>query len=251
MTSAEDQFLMGGGGAPSAFTKDTPINVEIGGRILDRKLAQQTDIKGVPLWWDDAQTRPREQLVVTVQTTLRDNADDDGRRRFFVKGDLQYTVRDAVQAVGAPGIQIGGELYVARTGKDTPKERGLDGAWLHRARYIPATDTFLGANGAGQAAASAQNGGTQNGAPGATQSVPTPSMTPGAGYVTPPAPTATQPPATTTAQPPAATPEMLSEAELLALNPDQRASVVGMIAAGQITAATARIVYAAQLQGVA
>ena len=143
--SPEDQFLMGGGGAPSAFTKHDGIGTRKGGRVTERpKLAPQTDFKtGEPLTWPDG--NPREQLVVTVQTELRDptNPDDDGNRRFYIKGNLQRAVRDAVQAAGGKGLEVGGSLFVTRTGQDAPKQRGEDGAWLYSAEYTPAASNFI------------------------------------------------------------------------------------------------------------
>jgi hypothetical protein len=141
----EQQFLLGGGGAPSAFTADDAVGTTRGGTIVDPPtLQQQTDFdSGEPLCWDDG--KPRMQLVVTVQTDLRDPSreDDDGRRRFYVKGDLQYAVRDALKAAGAPGLEMGGSLYVTRTGRGEPKKRGAKGAWLHSARYVPAATNFM------------------------------------------------------------------------------------------------------------
>lgn len=143
--SAEQQFLLGGGGAPSAFTKNDPIGTKVGGPIVEQpELRQQTDFDTeAPLVWDDG--RPRMQLVVTVQTSLRDPSrdDDDGRRRFYIKGNLQGVVRDAVRSAKASGLEVGGTLTVTRIGRDVPKKKGLDGAWLHSATYVPAASNFL------------------------------------------------------------------------------------------------------------
>ena len=143
--SPEEQFLMGGGGAPSAFTKHDGIGVRRGGKIVERpELRQQTDFKsGDPLFWPDG--NPRMQLVVTVQTELRDptNPDDDGKRRHFIKGNLQKAVREAVQAAGAKGLEVGGSLFVTRTGQEAPKQRGEDGAWIYAAEYTPAAQNYL------------------------------------------------------------------------------------------------------------
>ena len=141
----EEQFLMGGEGVPSAFTKSDPVGTRRGGAITERpELRQQTDFdSGALLTWDDGS--PRQHLVVTVQTDLRDsdNPDDDGRRRFYVKGNLQKVLREAVRKSGAKGLEVGGQLYITRIGRDEPKKRGLDGAWLHSAEYIPAAQAFV------------------------------------------------------------------------------------------------------------
>lgn len=260
-----DQYLMGGGGgAPSAFNKFDGPGTRRGGRIVKRELTQQTEFgTNVPLWFDKEETKPRKQVEITVETELRDpeRDEDNGHRRIFIKGSyLEGELREAIKTARAPGVQIGGQLYVTRLRQvQRASKKGNYDDWDVKIDYIPAPAEvdahLLGADANGNGAALAQNGGAQNGAPAATQSVPTPGMAPGSGYTslpaTAPAPAQVSQQSTPAPAAPATTPEMLTEAELLALNPDQRASVVGMIAAGQITAATARIVYAAQLQGVA
>lgn len=165
--SLEQQFLMGGGGAPAAFTADDATGTRRGGRITEQpQLRQQTDFDtGELLTWDDG--NPRMQLIVTVATDQRDpaNPDDDGQRRFYVKGNLQGAVKEAVKKSGAPGLEVGGSLFVTRTGRDEPKKRGMSGAWLHSAEYIPAATNFV-ANGDGGTAAQnghAQQGGSETG----------------------------------------------------------------------------------------
>ena len=56
----------------------------VGGRIIEAPWkTEQTDLKGKPQSWDDG--APRLQLVVAVQTELRDPqvSGDDGKRRLF------------------------------------------------------------------------------------------------------------------------------------------------------------------------
>lgn len=148
-TMTADQFLMGGGGAPSAFTGDDPIGTTRGGVIVEPpSMIQQTDFdSGDPLFWDDGSKRM--QMVVTVQTDQRDPSrdDDDGHRRFYVKGgNLQQVIRDAVKKAGAPGLEVGGTLMVTRVGQGEPKRKGGKAPWLHTAVYTPAAQNFL-ANG--------------------------------------------------------------------------------------------------------
>lgn len=184
----EQQFLMGGGGAPSVFTGDDPIGTTGGGRIVEPPtMSQQTDFdSGEPLFWDDG--KPRMQLLITVQTDRRDPTrdGDDGRRRFYVKGgNLQQVIRDAVRKSGAPGLEVGGTLMVTRIGQGEPKRKGGAKPWLHTAVYTPAAQNFL------------NNGDT------------------------------TTPPATTAPVQPAATPQTagLNPAEFPHLSPEQLAGV--------------------------
>lgn len=63
------------------------IGAVVTGTVISSEVTQQTELgTGKPLFFDDG--RPRQQLVVTIQTTQRDPEveDDDGRRRVFVTG---------------------------------------------------------------------------------------------------------------------------------------------------------------------
>lgn len=130
-------FLMGGGGAKSA--KFTTIGDTVGGRITaEPTVQQQTKYKtGEPLFFDNGD--PKMQLVVKVQTDLREDAEDDGVRALYLKGGFkrdttQKAVADAVRAAGAQGLSVGGELHltlvhIEGVGQDAPKS--------FTARYTP------------------------------------------------------------------------------------------------------------------
>lgn len=120
-----DQILMGGGGAPS-FKFDA-IGATVKGIVTDRASAQQRDIKtGTPMTYDDG--NPRMQLVITVQTELRDAEieDDDGQRRIFAKGAMLVAIRDAVKKAGLKTLSVGDELAVRYTGDGVAKTRGFN-----------------------------------------------------------------------------------------------------------------------------
>lgn len=148
-TPSPDQFLMGGG-VPSA--KFERINDSVVGTITDQEVRQQTDLDtNKPLFWDDG--RPRMQLVVTLQTDLRDDGDDDGLRRLYVKGkSLTDAVREAVRLAGARGLETGGRLKVAYVGDGVPSKKGFTAPKLYLAEYArpsqQAATEFL--NGGGQ-----------------------------------------------------------------------------------------------------
>lgn len=148
-----NSFLMGGGGAPTAKFP-TPGTV-IGGRITEPPtLEQQRDIKsGEKKFWADGD--PMMQLVVTVQTDLRDPAleDDDGKRRIFIKGQMKNAVSDAVRQAGARGLEVGGTLHVRYTHDGQAKERGMSPPKQYVAKYETAATAELGAWGGAPAAA--------------------------------------------------------------------------------------------------
>ncbi|MFD6531550.1 hypothetical protein [Streptomyces sp. NPDC060184] len=168
--SAND-FLMGGGGAPSAAFP-TPGTI-VGGTITETPVVQQQrDLKdGSPKFWSDG--NPMMQMVVTVQTEQRDpgNPDDDGKRRLFVKGQMKNAIADAVRAAGAPGLQVGGVLEVAYTHDGQVTQRGFNAPKQYSARYTAASpaNAFLGSP-AGSAPSVPD--------PWATQAAPTAAPTP-------------------------------------------------------------------------
>jgi hypothetical protein len=138
-----DDFLMGGGGAPTA--KFAAPGASVGGRITEKPtVEQQRDIStGEKKFWSDG--NPMMQLVVTVQTNERDPEveDDDGKRRIFVKGQMKQAVADAVRAVGGRGLEPGGTLTVTYSHDGEVKQRGFNPPKQYRAQYVPAATVAL------------------------------------------------------------------------------------------------------------
>lgn len=138
-----DDFLMGGGGAPSAKFP-TPGTI-VGGRITEKPtVEQQRDIKtGDKKFWGDG--NPMMQLVVTVQTQERDPQveDDDGRRRLFVKGQMKNAIADAVRAAGARGLEVGGTLTLTYTHDGAVTQRGFNPPKQYTASYVAAATNAL------------------------------------------------------------------------------------------------------------
>jgi hypothetical protein len=80
---ALDQILSGGG---STFKFQSPGDT-VTGVIENIQVRQVTDFDtGKPDFWDNGD--PKQQVVVTLNTDLRDpsNADDDGSRNVYIKG---------------------------------------------------------------------------------------------------------------------------------------------------------------------
>lgn len=138
-----DDFLMGGGGAPTA--KFPTPGAILTGRITEKPtVEQQRDIQtGEKKFWPDG--NPMMQLVVTVQTDERDPSieDDDGRRRLFVKGVMKNAIADAVRAAGARGLEVGGTLTVTYTHDGIAKQRGFSPPKQYSAQYQPAAQAEL------------------------------------------------------------------------------------------------------------
>ncbi|GGS88317.1 hypothetical protein ACFFV7_51080 [Nonomuraea spiralis] len=181
MMSAND-FLMGGG-IPSA--KFDTIGTTVGGPIsTPPKVEQQKDLDtGELKFWNDG--KPMMQMVVTVQTEIRDPeiVDDDGQRAFYIKANSLKAVRDAVRRAGAKGIEVGGTLTLTYTGDGEQKTRGKNPPKLYSATYAPpsavaANDFLTGGQPAPQAAPAAPPAAAPaaSTAPGAW--TPPPGMTP-------------------------------------------------------------------------
>lgn len=146
MSISPDDFLMGGGGVPSA--KFEHPGASITGTIADLAVRQQTDVRDrTPLTWPNGD--PKMQLVVTLNTSLRDPSieDDDGQRRVYIKGKrLTDATRDAVKAVGAKGLEIGGTLTVTYIKDGAPAGVGISPPKEYKVVYERpnASAAFLG-----------------------------------------------------------------------------------------------------------
>lgn len=138
-----NDFLMGGGGAPSA--KFPAIGTSFTGRITEQPtVEQQKDFTtGNPKFWDDG--NPAMQLVVTIQTEQRDPAveNDDGKRRLYVKGQLKTAVQEAVRNSGARGLEVGGHLAVTYTQDGEVKRAGFNAPKIFRAEYVAAVQVEI------------------------------------------------------------------------------------------------------------
>lgn len=159
MTNPNDAFF---GGAPTlsypkadngTYSDRRLLGQVRGGRIVDEPQQQQmTDmVTGAPQWWDQAHTRPKMQLVVTLLcdgsgtpgpnlTALdeRTGPQDTGQRRLYIRGkEMTEAIRNAFTEAGAPGLRVGGELYVVWTGERPSKMKGADPARTWAAKYVP------------------------------------------------------------------------------------------------------------------
>lgn len=130
-------FLMGGGAKSAKFEN---VGDKISGTITAAEVTQQTDLTdGTPKTWDNGD--PMMQLVVTIATDLREDEDDEGTRKLYLKGSKPTTslgaVRAAIKAAGAKGLEIGGTLSVAYTGDGEPTKRGFTAPKQYAAKYTP------------------------------------------------------------------------------------------------------------------
>lgn len=134
-----NDVLMGGGGARSASFDG--IGDRIGGRIVSKPTSYQVreysatpGTQGALKFFPSGD--PIMGLYVDVQTTLRADSEDDGVRRLYLEKQRQIkAVREAVRAIGADGVEIGGTLYLTWTGTEPGK--GNEPAKTWAAEYTP------------------------------------------------------------------------------------------------------------------
>lgn len=154
MTNIDANELLMSGGIASIGWKDNPVGHTVIGTIVDQPKAEQMkkfDSDELDFW---PSGDPKMQIVVTIQTDLRDPADanDDGKRRLHIPPRMQAPVREAVKRANAPGLAIGGRIAVRRTGGTGDKGSPFEFA----AEYAPpALDpgSLMGTNGTSNSAA--------------------------------------------------------------------------------------------------
>lgn len=154
-----NSFLMGAGGASAKF--ENPGD-SVTGTVVSAEVTNQTDmVTGAVQTWDNGE--PKQQLVVTLQTSQRADGDDDGVRKVYVKGSkkagsrsLHDAVASAVRASGAKGLTPGGTLTVKYIGDEPSATRGFNPRKLYEASFAPSSGgDFLGTQEAAPAPAQA------------------------------------------------------------------------------------------------
>jgi hypothetical protein len=118
------------------------VGVIRGGLIVREPVVQNRTQMGTntPLLFPDGQ--PKQQMMVALlcdgsRGGARDerdptNQNDQGNRQLAIKSYMIPAVREALHTVNAPGLRVGGELYVVLLGK---QENGPGDRWA--AKYVP------------------------------------------------------------------------------------------------------------------
>lgn len=145
-TTNPNDFLFEAG-AKSAFGETAEIGDIVKGRIVSAEVRQQTDGEGNPRFWSDG--KPRQQLVIVIQTDQGDGDADDGQRALYAKdgkfevasgkGQAMLTaIREAVKKVGGKGLDVGATLTVQFSGLGKKTSPGFSPPKLYLAKYEPA-----------------------------------------------------------------------------------------------------------------
>jgi hypothetical protein len=129
-------ILMGGERTRScSFDGKAPITWA-GVVISPPKVVEQTDpqTREVKRWPNGD---PKKSIVITLQTDVREDDEDDGRRGLWLKFKSQQAVAEAVRAAGVRKIEVGGYLTCTYTHDDVKKPGQLKAVKLYSATYTP------------------------------------------------------------------------------------------------------------------
>lgn len=146
MTSIPDlNDALTGGGGKSAFTKETPVGTSVTGTILDVSVQQLRDFAtGKPKFWDN--DRPQLQIVITLQTDLREDGEDDGIRSIYIKtwGVWKQALMEAVRAAGGTkpaDVLLPGAVFTDTFTGTKPSSQGSD-TKVHAYKIVPAQSSL-------------------------------------------------------------------------------------------------------------
>lgn len=104
-----DEFM--GGGNFKGFPFDKEGDAILGTILEPPEKLQQTDINTKELkFWDDG--KPKWYFRIKLQTTLREDEDDNGIRSLSLSWKRLEAVREAVRAAGEKNLKVGGQLWL-------------------------------------------------------------------------------------------------------------------------------------------
>lgn len=129
-TTNPNDILMGGGGPPSIFSKESKIGDVAKGTITKLDTQQVRDFVT-----QEPKTYPDGNPIMQIVITLRQEHGEEGR--LFCKPAMKEAIRNAVLAAGAEGLEVGGRLAVQYSGDEAPEKAGLNPKKLYTAQYEP------------------------------------------------------------------------------------------------------------------
>lgn len=143
MSDDVKRWLTGGEGKSFPFEN---VGDTVAGMVKTFELRQQTDFDtGKPSFWDDG--KPKEMLVIYLQTELQEDDNDDGLRVLYARGgnhtiasgkgaSMKVAIVDAMKRAGTIDFLEGAKLTVQHSGLAVPKGR-FNPAKLYTATYQP------------------------------------------------------------------------------------------------------------------
>lgn len=109
--------LLKTGGGKAAFNKDSMPGTTVTGTVVDIKTRQKKEYgTGKPMF--SQKGNPKYEALITVQTSLQDAPDDDGRRTIYINmwGVQQDAIRKACEAARCDGPVEGDTFTVTYVG---------------------------------------------------------------------------------------------------------------------------------------
>lgn len=144
--SAPQSFNLAGDSTTTA--KFEAVGDSVTGKVIGLTERQSTKLGTTELdFWPDG--KPKMYYSMLLQTALREEAGDDGRRSVALTGSKKSSEQsslsamlDAVMAAtGGTEIMIGGTATVTLIGQAPPRTVGYNPRKLYAAQYIPPNQT--------------------------------------------------------------------------------------------------------------
>ncbi|MEU8901763.1 hypothetical protein AB0C65_38275 [Nocardia sp. NPDC048505] len=126
----------------SAFTKHDEPGTTVAGLVLGQQVTDQIDPKTRKAK-TTSNGRPLKQAEVTILTKWQVDPDDDGRRKLFVKGNLQKAFRTAILAAGDSDLRVGALVTVTYTGDGQAFNADYSPPKLYAVKYEPPNEATL------------------------------------------------------------------------------------------------------------
>jgi hypothetical protein len=132
---------LGGGGNAFAFDN---VGDSVTGKVLSLEEQQQTDMdSGKPAFWDNG--APKIMYRVEMQTELRKDETDDGKRSVYLRGSRKPESKSSLAATlaavrattGGTNITQGGTLTLTYSGDGQAAKRGWNAPKQYTAAYTP------------------------------------------------------------------------------------------------------------------
>lgn len=149
---ADDFLLSSGQGGGKAAKFDRIGQIYSGVIVAPPKKVVQTDIATKQPKLSKFTGQPLYQVLVRIQTELREDNEDDGIRTLYVKNKMTAAVGDAMRKAGVTRLEVGGLLRVGYTRDIPPETPGYRPSKDFAAEYIApavkAADDFFAQSGA-------------------------------------------------------------------------------------------------------
>lgn len=132
MPSIAELIANSGSSAPAYFTKDSEVGDTITGTVSSVNVRQTVDpATREPQTWQDG--TPRLQVVIELQTALRDDAEDDGIRTVYVKWwtHQRAAFLAAVADAGIDTLEDGDAFTATFVGIEKATRKGVNDTKLY------------------------------------------------------------------------------------------------------------------------